>query len=164
MRSISPTMDVRGALAVVAATVLTACSGGQPPADVADVTGPLEALPSCGPPPAAVADKLPTGLALPEDALLTGVTPRGPLTQVTAYLAMTPVQLRQYFEGRTDLQPIQIEDEIFEAEILVSDGTYRTFVKARALCSQGSDVVAIVAPETAAGELPAPAGSPAPVP
>lgn len=155
-------MGTRRALTAAAAVVtLTACGGGQQTTPPVDLTGPLEALPPCGPAPAPADVEPPEGLVLPADAVVTGVTTRGPLSQVTGYVAMTPVQVRMYYEGRSDLEQLQIEDEVFEAEILVSDGSRRTFVKARAVCSQGSDVVAVVAAETDAAAVPAPAGSPA---
>lgn len=150
------------AAAVCAVALLAGCGGTERAGDVPDLSGPLDALPECGPAPEPADVTPPEGLALPEDAVLTGVSTQGPVSQVTAYLPMTPVQTRLYYEGRDDLEQIQLEDEVFEAEVLVSDGSHRTFVKARAVCSQGSEAIAVVAAETAAGDVPAPAGSPAP--
>lgn len=154
----------RALTAAAIVLTLTACGGGQQTPQPGDLTAPLEVLPACGPAPAPADVELPPGLVLPDDTVVTSVTTRGPLSQVTGYVAMTPVQLRRYYEERGDLEQLQIEDEVFEAEILVSDGSRRTFVKARAACSQGSDVFAVVAAETDAGAVPAPAGTPSTMP
>ncbi|MQA99114.1 MAG: hypothetical protein GEU78_02280 [Actinobacteria bacterium] len=49
------------------------------------------------------------------------------------------------------------EDEIVEPELLFSTGKVRNFVKARAACREGSDIVTVIARKLTA--LPSPAGT-----
>ena len=153
-----------GALLVV---VAAACGAGAEPAATPTPAAPdpflteaFNALPDCGPAPAAAASSDVPGLHLPDEAVVTQVRDNGPLTQVTGYVALTPIEVRVHYEERDDLQLIQVEDEGYESEILVSDGEHRLFVKAQALCSKGSNFAGVIAPEDAAGALPTPAGSP----
>jgi len=131
--------------------------------DPAPGTAPLEALPACTEPPAAVAEP-PEGFIAPEQAVILQVTPQRPIVQVTAYLPMTPVRARLAYEELDDIKVLISEDEVFEAELLVSNGGYRTYVRATATCREGSHLLAVVAPESAASALPTPAGTPSPVP
>lgn len=133
---------------------LTACSGSE------GLSGPLTALSTCGPPPAAADVELPDGLVLPEESVVTGTTVNGPLTQVRGYAGRTPVEVRAHYEALAGVDVLQAEDEVFEAELLVSDGDHRTYVKAVAVCAQGSTLDVLVAPESAAGAVPTPSGSP----
>lgn len=75
---------------------------------------------------------------------------------------MTPVQIRVDYQRRGDVQILQVEDEIREAEVLLTADDRRVFVKAQALCEDGSIFVAVVAPAEASGSVPVPAGSPQP--
>lgn len=119
---------------------------------------PLLGLPPCEEPPPAASDAEVAGLILPPSSTVTTVQATGPITQVTGYVAMTPVQVRVDYQGRTDIEVISAEDEGFEAEVLVSDGEHRTFMKAQAHCSEGSLFVAVVAPEEQASAVPTPTG------
>jgi hypothetical protein len=123
-------------------------------------TGPLTALGECGPlPTAAEGVEVPDGVQLPEGAVVTDVLEQGPLTSVTAEVRRTPVEVRVEFEARDDLELIVVEDEVWESELLVSDGAHRTYVKTAALCATGSAVSAVVGAESAAGALPRPTGA-----
>ncbi|MFP5308840.1 MAG: hypothetical protein ACLGIR_04595 [Actinomycetes bacterium] len=106
------------------------------------------------------------GLVLPPGAVVAEASDAGPLVNVQGYLPYTPVQVRVFYETSEVLEQLQIEDEIREAEVLVGDGTHRLFLKAQAVCELGSVFVGVVAPEIAAEDLPAPAGtlSPQPLP
>ncbi|MBA2529579.1 MAG: hypothetical protein H0V19_06385 [Euzebyales bacterium] len=126
--------------------------------------GPLFGLPPCQDPPAAAADAGVEGLDLPEGAIVTNVVRGDPLVTVTGYIPQTPVRVRQFYQRRDDLDILEIEDEIFEAETLFGNGTHRNYVKAQAVCRQGSNFLAVVAPEVDAKGLPEPAGSPTPAP
>lgn len=120
--------------------------------------GPLQ-LPPCASPPAAVADP-PPGATLPPGAVVTAVQEQGPVTQVMGYVPMTPIQLRVDLQTRAGLTVLTAEDEVFEAELLVSDGTHRTFLKAQAQCAEGSQFVALVAAELdPEAVLPTPTGA-----
>ena len=147
----------RIAFVLAAMLVLVACSDPQPAVNAkGDPMGPLEALADCDQTPAANGEA-PEGLLLPDGAVIQDVTPQGPLVNVTAYVEMTPVQFQQTYDDR-GLEILVSENEIFEAELLVSDGKYRNFLKAAALCKKGSSVLAVVAPEVDAEGLPVPQG------
>jgi hypothetical protein len=139
-----------------AAVLLAACSN-------APQSPPLAALPECSEAPPAVAEA-PEGFIGPEGAVIQQITPQDPVTQVVAYVAKTPGQIRLEYDQRSDIDVLSSEDEVFEAEILVSDGNFRTYVRATAACKRGSHLLAIVAPEAAAGAVPTPAGTPASTP
>lgn len=148
---------LRIASLAAAVLALVACSDEQPALNAqGDPLGPLEALAECdaAPDPGGEA---PDGLLLPDDAVIQNVTPQGPLVNVTAYVPMTPVQFEQVYR-ELDVEILISENEIYEAELLVSDGRHRNFLKAAALCKQGSSVLAVVAPEVDAEGLPVPQG------
>ncbi len=92
--------------------------------------GPLLGLPPCQAPPEAMADVDVEGLDWPEGAIVTNVQPGDPLVTVTGYIATTPVGVRQYYQGRSDLE-IMIEDEIFEAEACSTTGHTATTSRPR---------------------------------
>lgn len=121
---------------------------------------PLTALGPCpDPPPSPAPDLEPVdGLSLPDSAVLTSTTASGPIAEVQGYVPMTPVQLRVHYQTHPTLEVVLIEDEIRESESLVTDGTYRLFVKAQAVCELGSVFVAVVAPESEAQAVPVPTG------
>lgn len=101
----------------------------------------------------------PPGLVLPDEAILTSVEEADPLTNVQGYIPWTPVQYRVWLQFVAEVEVMQIEDEVREAEALVSDGTHRMFAKAQAVCEMGSVFVAVIAPELEDAELPTPAGT-----
>lgn len=99
---------------------------------------------------------------MPPTARLTAVRAQPPLTQLNGYVESTPVEIREWIEAQPDLEVVASEDEGYESELLVTDGTWRTFVKARAVCASGSLLAEVIAPEDSDAVLPTPAGSPAP--
>lgn len=52
-----------------------------------------------------------------------------------------------------------IEDEVHESEVLVANGTHRTYVKANAVCQTGSNLTATVGREEDATAVPIPTGA-----
>jgi hypothetical protein len=122
-------------------------------------TGPLTALSDCGPLPTPADAEVPDGAQLPDGAVLTSAIPQGPLVNVTAEVRATPVSIRLAYEARDDLELIIVEDEVFESELLVSDGVHRTYIKASAVCATGSTLLAIVSPEDGGDALPVPTGA-----
>ena len=144
--------------------LLLAACGSAPPEGPPPTTGALDmsSLPVCAeqPSPPPLPDV--AGLTLPDEATVFSVYDVGTLTQAEGMVEMSPVQVRTYYEQRDDLQVISIEDERVEAEILVSDGTHRMFVKAQVACATASNFTATVGSEEDAGAMPTPAGSPAP--
>jgi hypothetical protein len=137
------------------AMFVVACGPEEPPR--IDVSGPLENLPPCeeefgrGKKPV-------QGLIVPEGAVIKRVVSRGPTRNIRGFIPLTPVQIRKHYEGRSDLQILAIEDEIYEAEALITARGFRTFIKAEAVCDQGSRFIAVVASELEAGQVPTPAG------
>jgi len=93
---------------------------------------------------------------LPAEAVVQEVTEPPPLTTVTGYSPRTPVQIRRDSAERDVLEVFFIEDEIYESEAMVGNGTHRTHVKATAVCDRGSRQLMVVAPEPERGR---PAGS-----
>jgi hypothetical protein len=163
------------AAAALAAGLAQACTPGggdgavptaPPPRSPGDVDPallqPLTALGPCQPQPPAAEGGPVDGLVLPDGAVLTSIQGTGPLTQVQGWIPMTPVQIRVDYQRRGDVEILQVEDEIREAEVLLTNGDRRVFVKAQALCEQASVFVAVVAPADASESVPVPAGSPQP--
>lgn len=159
----------------MAAALLGGCSSAPPAGAPAEASAarspgdvdpallePLTALGPCEPAPPAAEGGPVDGLVLPDGAILTSIEGTGPLTQVQGWIAMTPVQIRVDYQRRGDVEILQVEDEIREAEVLLTNGDRRVFVKAQALCEQASIFVAVVAPADAADSVPVPAGSPQP--
>jgi len=120
---------------------------------------PLAALAVCEEPPAGSGGEV-DGLVLPDASVVTSVEPGDPLTRVMAYVGATPISVRQELEGREDLEILISEDEVFESEMLVSEGEWRTYLKTTAICAEGSNILAVVAPEVDAQGLPIPQSSP----
>ena len=117
-------------------------------------------LPPCASQPAAPSlDPVP-GLVLPDQATAFSAYAVGPLTQVEGVLAMTPVQAREFYEAQPGLEVLSVEDERVEAEVLVTDGTHRMFVKVQIVCDGGSSFTATVGAEDDPDALPTPAGAP----
>ena len=150
---------------VLAALVVAACADSGVPAaqQTPDLAGPLQALPPCEAPPEGTGEVV-KGLIAPEGIIVTDVRVQKPLTNVTAYIEQTPVQFEAIYTKMPDITILSSENEIFEAEMLISDGKYRNYFKAAAACNQGSQLLIVIAPEIAAKDLPTPAGSPSPAP
>ena len=148
---------------------LGACTGApsdQPtPQPTIAALGPLLALPECPSLPAGLPEEV-AGLLLPDDSIITAVQPQDPLTTVQSFVPLTPVQFEAHYADRAGIEVLLTENEVYEAELLVSDGSHRNFLKATATCSTGSQVLAVVAPEVDAEGLPIPqgAGTPTPTP
>ena len=156
----------RPVVAALAAGLLIAGCATSPasaPAPTDVPGGPdVSALPPCEEQPSPPALPEVPGLTLPEEAVVFFVQEVGTLTQVQGVVELQPVDVRAYYEGRDDLDVLAVEDEVFEAEILFSDGTWRTFVKAQVLCATGSNFTATVGSEEDAAAVPTPAGTPQP--
>lgn len=124
---------------------------------------PLTALGPCpSPAPADAGLTRPEGLYLPPGAAVTKITETGPLTNVQGYVGMTPIQIRVDYASQDSLEVLQLEDEGFESEALLTDGEHRLFIKAQAICDQGSVFAAVLAPENAAAAVPVPTGAATP--
>ena len=141
--SASPSAAPAGALPSALAT-----PGAGAPIPNAERQQPLRALGACDDPPRPSDDDEVAGLVLPDGAVVTQVSPAEPLTNVTGYLTMTPVQARAFYQQHPDLTIISVEDEGFEAEVLYQVDDWRVFVKSQAVCELGSVFVAVVSPAT----------------
>ena len=151
---------------VLAAAVLlaglTACANQPavqptpaPAAVPSDAGSELTALPACPPPPPASGETV-EGMTAPEGTIVTKVEQQDPLTNVTGYVPMTPVQFETSFRTLEEVTILLSENEVYEAELLITNGTHRTFFKATATCKRGSSLLAVVAPEVDADGLPLP--------
>jgi len=112
--------------------------------------GPLVSLPECEPPPSAVPAEV-TGLLLPDGAVVTQVEDVGELVSVRAYIEQTPIEVKQFYADAPGLELFEIEDEIYEAEVLFGGGEYRSYVKAQAQCQRGSLLLVYVGPGEGGG-------------
>ena len=125
-----------------------ATPGASAPVPNAERQQPLRALGRCDDPPQPLDDAEVPGLVLPEGTVVTQVSPAQPLTNITGYFTMTPVQARAFYQEHPDLTIISVEDEGFEAEVLYQVDDWRVFVKSQAVCELGSVFVAVVSPAT----------------
>lgn len=143
--------------------LVAACSGGAPQGQPPPTSAAMEfsSLPVCAEQPSPPALPPVAGMTLPDEATVFSVYDVGTLTQAEGLVELTPVEVRAYYEGRDDLEVLNVEDERVEAEILVTDGTHRMFVKAQIACATASNFTATVGTEAEAGAMPTPAGSPA---
>lgn len=123
---------------------------------------PLRGLGPCDVHPNAIELEPTPGLVLPPGAVVTERSDDGPLTTVRGYVPLTPVQVRVLYQRDPDVEIVQGEDEIRESETLLDSGEHRLFVKAQAVCEQGSVFLAVLAPRAAQDDVPAPAGGGAP--
>jgi hypothetical protein len=91
---------------------------------------------------------------VPDGLVVTDAQEVGPLYQITGFLEQTPVEVRDAYADSAEL--VYLEDEGFEAELLVDTGDYRTFIKAQVRCRTGSIVSVIGAPDDEGEALPVP--------
>jgi hypothetical protein len=127
-----------------------------------DLNGPLPGYPPCEAfVPAERGERVEDAI-LPGSAVITRVRRDGLSRRINGFVPLRPIQVRKYYQSRPGVQVLQIEDEIIEAEALLTDGEFRMYIKAVAVCESGSEFEALVAPELAAADLPTPAGTPAP--
>ena len=126
----------------------------------------LSRLPDCGDPPSEQDVGEVDGLVVPEGVRLTGIEHDGPLTTVTGWVGMNPIDVRTFYERRTlgVLKTLMIEDEILESEALMESRTHRLYIKAQAACRDASDLWIVVAEHVAKGQLPQPGSTQAPGP
>ncbi|WP_166352246.1 hypothetical protein [Phytoactinopolyspora limicola] len=94
------------------------------------------------------------GLVLPDGARITSVLEQGPLTTVDGTIRMTPLDVRADYENRDDVELLRVEDEIFEAEVLVRADGLRMYVLAAALCDDGTSITAVIGPDSEDAGLP----------
>ena len=162
------------ATALAVALLAVGCGDAAPPVDDPAVgqveiatevdealLAPLEAFGPCPEPPQATAEVADVpGLRLPEGARVTAASTDGPLSTVEGWIPLTPIGVRADFVTSDDFDVeysvLNVEDEVFESETLLTDGDHRLFIKAQAICRTESIFVAQIIPED--GSEPAPLG------
>ena len=77
--------------------------------------GPLDSRKPCSDAPKPVQESV-EGLTAPPGTVLTSVKVKGPTTEARGYTALTPVDIRHYYQQQPDVAVLQIEDEIVESE------------------------------------------------
>lgn len=152
------------ALLGVAAVMGAGCATGGEPTVQATATDPVAGgatnelyegfqecppLPSPGPTP-------PPDMVLPEGAVITAVGEVGPLVSADGFVDATPVDIRDAFAERDDVELVHLEDEGFEAEVLVDRDGSRTYLKATVRCRTGSILLALLSDASAEAALPVP--------
>ena len=60
---------------------------------------------------------------------MTGVTKQDPLVTVQAYVPLTPIQFESAYPKMDGITVLLTENEILEAELLVSNGEHRNFLQ-----------------------------------
>ncbi len=167
---------------LAAAVLATACGGGSDPADTSaadtaadtaaesgagtasdspfvltDQTNELyEGFIDCEPLPDGIDETPPADMVLPDGMVITELSEVGPLVSATGFIDATPIDLRDAFVQRDDVEVVHLEDEGFEAEILIDGGSSRTYIKASIRCRTGSVVQVLLGPDDEAQALPVP--------
>jgi hypothetical protein len=118
------------------------------------VMGTEQALPPCGRPPSPAAEQPPPGAILPDSARMTAMRSNPPLTQLNAYIELSPGSVVDWIRDRDDLQIVESSPLGREVELLVTDGTYTTWMSARAICDGASVLAQVIADSDAGAELP----------
>lgn len=143
--------------AVAVAALLSGCGGTDGGEAAGRGPGMLANLPSCDRVPLdadAEVDAEVPGLVLPDGARVTSVVPQGALTTVEATVRMTPLDVRAHYEGRDDVDLLRAEDEVFEAEVLLRAQGRRMYLRAAALCADGTNLTAVVGRDSDDAGLP----------
>jgi hypothetical protein len=142
---------VRRGVLVVAAALLAGC-GGDGSADAGAPT--VRVKPGCEriAPPAG--GRPATGLLLPRARVVPAPSRQRAndpeITIASGYIELEPAQLLAAFKRRPELKIVFDEDEGFDAEVMVTDGTWRNFWKVVKRCPGGSSFTTTIAPELAA--------------
>lgn len=137
------------------AALLAGCTaaGEQQPSGLVD---PVAALGACDDAPASTGelDDDIAGLLL-ADVILTRIVEGDPVTEVTGWIAATPVDVKRRYEtGQPGVRLLGSEDELVEAEVLLTDGDHRAYLTFTSVCDEASRFVGIIAPELADAPLP----------
>lgn len=141
--------------------LLVGCGGDAPPERPDDVVVDYSVLGECVDQGDGVDQRVP-GVVLPPQAVVFAVHETPPLVQLVGYVELTPIEFRDFYEGRPDVRVLQIEDEGFEAEVLIGDEERRMYARAQVICETGSNVTVTVGPAADAELLPGFGGAAAP--
>ncbi len=148
----------RRVVAIVVGVALAGCGGADDPATSGNPGDAMLAnLPSCDRVPLDEAPEVGDvvdGLVFPDGARVTSVVEQGALVTVEGSIRMTPLELRADYEGRADVELLRIEDEVFETEVLLRSAGRRMYLRATALCADGTALMAVVGPDSEDAGLP----------
>ena len=114
-------------------------------------------LPPCGQPPSPDPDPPPPGAVLPPVSRITAVRRQPPVVQLNGYVESTPGEIQAWVEQQENLEIVASEHTPDESQFLVTDGTWRTFIKARAICDDASLLAEVIAPLQSDAVIPTPA-------
>lgn len=140
---------------VAVVPLVAACGGAEPAGDRGDAM--LANLPSCDRVPLDEASEVSTdvsGLVLPDGARVTSVVEQDAMVSVEGTVRMTPLDLRADYEARDDVELLRVEDEVFETEVLLRSAGRRMYLRATALCADGTSLMAVVGPDSEDAGLP----------
>jgi hypothetical protein len=150
-------MRARASVLAVAVVAVVGCGGPDDSSAADRGQALLSNLPSCDRVPlgdgAGVTADV-TGLVLPDGATVTSVVEQGGLTTVEATVRMTPLDVRAHFQNDAAVDVLRAEDEIFESEVLVRTEGQRMYLRATALCADGTALTAVVGPDSDDAGLP----------
>lgn len=85
---------------------------------------------------------------------MTALRAEPPLTQLNAYVELSPHGVVQWVETHAELDVVESSPPGREIELLVTDGVNSTWVQARAICDGASVLAEVIAPVGSAAELP----------
>lgn len=144
------------AVALLASAALACAQPAVPSASPA--TSSENGLPPCGQPPSPDPDPPPPGALVPPGARITAVREQPPVVQLNGYVESTPRQVREWVEEQPGLTIVAASEEPDESQLLVTDGTWKTFVKARAICDGASLLAEVITAQDSDAVIPTPAG------
>lgn len=147
----------RLAAAALVALTLAACGGADEPGSGNRADAMLGNLPSCDRVPLDEGGEVSAdvaGLVLPDGAWVTSVLEQESLVSVEGVVRMTPLDVRADYESRTDVELLRVEDEIFETEVLLRADGRRMYLRATALCADGTSLTAVIGPDSEDAGLP----------
>jgi hypothetical protein len=150
---------MRARVLVLALAVLAVAGCGGPDSSGSGDRGQalLSNLPSCDRVPLGERARVTadvTGLVLPDGATVTSVVEQGSLTTVEATVRMTPLDVRAHYQNEPAVDVLRAEDEVFESELLVRAEERRMYLRATALCADGTALTAVVGPDSDDAGLP----------
>lgn len=85
---------------------------------------------------------------------MTALRPSPPLTQLNAYVELSPDQVVDWIEEDNGLQIVDASPPGRVIELLVTDGGYTTWMSVRAICDGGSVLAEVIAADDDDAELP----------
>lgn len=149
---------MRRTVLVLLVVFACACTEQRPPAAAeAPPSAAAADLPACGQPPSPHPEPPPAGAVIPPGTRITAIRNEDAVVQLNGYVTATPEQVRTWIESQPDLEITASDTSPNEIQLLVTDGTWRTFVRARGVCTDASLLAEVIAPQSSDAVLPTPA-------